>query len=153
MAGIDIGVRSDGAFKSPFLLTSSGAGNGRRGFKEIIYVQSWGAKSFVDDLDTGQSVVFSRAATILRSIETKLLIGRFVPPIFKRQMGLTLFGLSKNFEKKFGVVQNFFFVFALRRSGRSTRVRARRCLVFARACGVVKMRVWGGPAFFFSRPI
>ena len=35
-------------------------------------------KSFADDLDTGQSVVFSRAATILRSIETKLLIGRFV---------------------------------------------------------------------------
>ena len=41
-------------------------------------MQGWGVKSFVDDLDTGQSVVFSRAATILRSIETKLLIGRFV---------------------------------------------------------------------------
>lgn len=41
-------------------------------------MQGWGAKSFADDLDTGQSVVFSRAATILRSIETKLLIGRFV---------------------------------------------------------------------------
>jgi hypothetical protein len=52
---------------------------------KIFYVQGWGAKSFVDDLDTGQSVVFSRAAIILRSIETKLLIGRFVDHFFNWQ--------------------------------------------------------------------
>ena len=56
-------------------------------------MQSWGAKSFADDLDTGQSVVFSRAATILRSIETKLLIGRFVEykqPLFLDNLGTVL---------------------------------------------------------------
>jgi hypothetical protein len=34
-------------------------------------VQCWGAKSFADDLVTGRGVVLSRAATTLRSVETK----------------------------------------------------------------------------------
>ena len=37
-----------------------------------------GAKSSVNDLGTGLGVVSSRAATILRSIETRPLTGRFV---------------------------------------------------------------------------
>lgn len=37
-----------------------------------------GAKSFVDDLCLGRGVVLSRAATSLRSIETKPLTARFV---------------------------------------------------------------------------
>ena len=40
--------------------------------------QCWGAKSFADDLDTGRGVVLSRAATTLRSVETKPTIGWFV---------------------------------------------------------------------------
>lgn len=44
---------------------------------EIIHGQGRGVESFADDLVTGQGVVFSRAATILRSVETKPLIGRF----------------------------------------------------------------------------
>ena len=38
-------------------------------------VQCWGAKSLADDLATGQGVVFSRAASTLRSVETQPLIG------------------------------------------------------------------------------
>ena len=41
----------------------------------IYQVQCWGAKSLADDLATGQSVVFSRAASTLRSVETQLSIG------------------------------------------------------------------------------
>ena len=41
-----------------------------------------GAESSVDDLGTGLGVVSSRAATILRSIETHPLTGRFVEPCF-----------------------------------------------------------------------
>ena len=41
-------------------------------------MQCWGAKSFADDLVTGRGVVLSRAATTLRSVETKPTIGRFV---------------------------------------------------------------------------
>src|SRR3954471_21002726 len=41
-------------------------------------VERWGAKSLADDLATGQGVVFSRAASTLRSVETQPLIGRFV---------------------------------------------------------------------------
>ena len=41
-------------------------------------MQCWGAKSFADDLVTGRGVVLSRAATTLRSVETKPMIGRFV---------------------------------------------------------------------------
>nr|CDQ01593.1 Bm936 [Brugia malayi] len=37
-----------------------------------------GARSLADDLITGQGVVSSRAASILRSVETYPLIGRFV---------------------------------------------------------------------------
>jgi hypothetical protein len=33
-------------------------------------VERWGAKSLADDLATGQGVVFSRAASTLRSVET-----------------------------------------------------------------------------------
>jgi hypothetical protein len=40
--------------------------------------QRRGAKSFADDLVTGRGVVLSRAATTLRSVETKPTIGRFV---------------------------------------------------------------------------
>ncbi len=40
------------------------------------------AESFVDDLGTCRGVVISRAATILRSIETQPLTGRFV--LFRR---------------------------------------------------------------------
>jgi hypothetical protein len=40
--------------------------------------QCWGAKSFADDLVTGRGVVLSRAATTLRSVETKPTIGWFV---------------------------------------------------------------------------
>lgn len=35
-----------------------------------VPVQRWGAKSLADDLATGQGVVFSRAASTLRSVET-----------------------------------------------------------------------------------
>jgi hypothetical protein len=38
-------------------------------------VQRWGAKSLADDLATGQGVVFSRAASTLRSVETQPLFG------------------------------------------------------------------------------
>ncbi len=41
-------------------------------------MQCWGAKSLADDLATGQGVVFSRAASTLRSVETQPLIGWFV---------------------------------------------------------------------------
>ena len=41
-------------------------------------MQCRGAKSFADDLVTGQGVVFSRAASTLRSVETKPSIGWFV---------------------------------------------------------------------------
>ena len=44
----------------------------------ITLVQCRGAKSLADDLITGQGVVSSRAASILRSVETYPLIGRFV---------------------------------------------------------------------------
>ena len=54
----------------PLSLTYSSVVTDRRGCARIIRVKGWGAKSFADDLDTGQGVVFSRAATILRSIET-----------------------------------------------------------------------------------
>lgn len=41
-------------------------------------VKRGGAKSSADDLGTGRGVVLSRAATILRSIETRPSTGRFV---------------------------------------------------------------------------
>ena len=41
----------------------------------ITLVQCRGAKSLADDLITGQGVVSSRAASILRSVETYPLIG------------------------------------------------------------------------------
>jgi hypothetical protein len=41
-------------------------------------MQSGSAKSFADDLGTSRGVVPSRAATTLRSIETKPLTGGFV---------------------------------------------------------------------------
>ena len=44
---------------------------------KTIQVQGRGVESFADDLVTGLGVVFSRAATILRSVETKPTIGRF----------------------------------------------------------------------------
>ena len=40
--------------------------------------QSLSTESFADDLGTGQGVVLSRAATLLRSIETYPLAERFV---------------------------------------------------------------------------
>ena len=43
-------------------------------------VQCFGAKSFADDLVTGQGIVFSRAASTLRSVEIQPLVGRFVWP-------------------------------------------------------------------------
>jgi tetratricopeptide (TPR) repeat protein len=51
----------------------------RRSEQNVVYhnrnnqVQCWGAKSFADDLVTGRGVVLSRAATTLRSVETKPL--------------------------------------------------------------------------------
>lgn len=77
MVGMDIGSTTVVPLKAPF----RDLVKRQKWFLwlwKIFYVQGRGAKSFADDLDTGQSVVFSRAATILRSIETKLLIGRFV---------------------------------------------------------------------------
>ena len=44
---------------------------------KTLQVQGRGVESFADDLVTGLGVVFSRAATILRSVETKPTIGRF----------------------------------------------------------------------------
>ena len=44
---------------------------------KTIQVQGRGVESFADDLVTGRGVVLSRAATILRSVETKPTIGRF----------------------------------------------------------------------------
>lgn len=44
---------------------------------ETAQVEGRGVESFADDLVTGRGVVFSRAATILRSVETKPSIGRF----------------------------------------------------------------------------
>ena len=41
-------------------------------------MQCKGAKSFADDLVTGQGVVLSRAASTLRSVETQPSVGRFV---------------------------------------------------------------------------
>jgi hypothetical protein len=49
---------------------------GRR--SRITLVQRRGAKSLADDLITGQGVVFGRATSTLRSVETYPLIGRFV---------------------------------------------------------------------------
>jgi hypothetical protein len=54
--------------------------DGRR--SRITLVQRRGAKSLADDLITGQGVVFGRATSTLRSVETYPLIGRFVfPPV------------------------------------------------------------------------
>uniref|UniRef100_A0A915CF68 Uncharacterized protein n=1 Tax=Parascaris univalens TaxID=6257 RepID=A0A915CF68_PARUN len=50
---------------------------GRAVAKAGLQVQCRGAKSLADDLITGQGVVSSRAASILRSVETHPLIGRF----------------------------------------------------------------------------
>ena len=47
----------------------------------ITLVRCQGTKSLADDLITGQGVVSSRAASILRSVETYPLIGRFVSPL------------------------------------------------------------------------
>ena len=41
----------------------------------IFQGQCWGAKSLADDLATGPGVVFSRAASTLRSVETQPAIG------------------------------------------------------------------------------
>ena len=49
-----------------------------RGRSTINHVQCKGAKSFADDLVTGQGVVLSRAASTLRSVETQPSVGRFV---------------------------------------------------------------------------
>ncbi len=49
---------------------------------ETKQVQGRGVESFADDLVTGRGVVFSRAATILRSVETKPSIGRFAIHFF-----------------------------------------------------------------------
>ena len=62
-------------------------------------VQCFGAKSFADDLVTGQGIVFSRAASTLRSVEIQPLVGRFVFP-GKRVMraearGLVFFPLPR----------------------------------------------------------
>ena len=54
---------------------------------ETIHVQCWGAKSFADDLVTGQGVVFSRAASTLRSVETQPLTGWFVLPHYTSGTG------------------------------------------------------------------
>lgn len=45
-----------------------------------IPVQCRGAKSFADDLGVSRGVVLSRAATILRSIETKPCDWKICPP-------------------------------------------------------------------------
>lgn len=59
------------------------ARRGRRLFapagpNEIHLIQCSGVKLFVDDLALGRGVVLSRAATTLRSIETKPFDWRFV---------------------------------------------------------------------------
>ena len=53
----------------------------------ITPVQCQGARSLVYDLCTGQGVVSSRAASILRSVETQPLIGWFVLPSLKPKFG------------------------------------------------------------------
>ncbi len=47
----------------------------------INYQVQWmGSNSLADDLVTGQGVVFSRATSTLRSVETQPLVGRIVFP-------------------------------------------------------------------------
>jgi len=57
-------------------------------------VQCWGAKSLADDLATGQGVVFSRAASTLRSVETQFvheqLTGKREFPNFKAGDNITV---------------------------------------------------------------
>ena len=60
------------SFNNIFMNTLNGCQN------RNTLVQCRGAKSLADDLITGQGVVSSRAASILRSVETHPLIGRFV---------------------------------------------------------------------------
>ena len=48
------------------------------GHKEIHPIQGSDVKSFADDLALGRGVVLSRAATTLRSVETKPFDWRFV---------------------------------------------------------------------------
>ena len=84
---------------------------------KTIQVQGRGVESFADDLVTGLGVVFSRAATILRSVETKPMIGRFAYYIFlaKDRLCYDVFIFvkkkkSKNFFdilKKYFLFQNF----------------------------------------------
>jgi hypothetical protein len=52
----------------------TGTGSHNRNIPE----QRWGVKSLADDLVASPAVVLSRAATTLRSVETKARIGRFV---------------------------------------------------------------------------
>ena len=49
-----------------------------RGLSTINLVQCEGARSFADDLVTGQGVVLSGAASIRRPVETQPSVGRFV---------------------------------------------------------------------------
>ena len=56
--------------------------------------QGGGAKSSADDLGTGRGVVLSRAATTLRSIETRPTTGGFVRLLARRT------GISTHFGKK-----------------------------------------------------
>lgn len=48
---------------------------GSVGHSRNIPDRRWGVRSLVDDLVTGRAVVLSRAATTLRSVETKASIG------------------------------------------------------------------------------
>ena len=67
-------------------------------------MQCRSAKSFVDDLGFSRGVVLSRAATILRSIETQPPTGRFVVPYdtlltYLRIDSSVIMGPSKPFYK------------------------------------------------------
>lgn len=72
----------------PYPMTSSARGIRVGCLAGSLRFQCQGAKSLVYDLCTGQGVVSSRAASILRSIETLPLIGSvcFVPSIFNMDM-------------------------------------------------------------------
>jgi hypothetical protein len=81
-------------------------------------VQCWGAKSFADDLVTGRGVVLSRAATTLRSVETKPTIGRFVflhnfCLAVPTRVALVIFSLSQILFSRthLGITLSIFFFF------------------------------------------
>ena len=73
-------------------------------------MQCQGARSLANDLNTGQGVVSSRAAFILRSVETRPLIGRFVFILFF--FGLVFF-LTKN--RSFAVLTFFVDLYFFRK--------------------------------------